>query len=217
MTSLPDETSKVQKVQAKQNVHHDTHSKKKTLSVVDKVFAAKFGRGYRWDRDTILSQTISASVIKTLDGQIIHIRHLDHLKQGYTNNTCNSDVILDSMDTARQTTAVISQCIVFKPVQYGQVCVLSLIKSHYDLQKEFAELKLHPGNEFNHIPVESGRRGGCIGILYKSVMLSKSETRLHHSRIIVCNPRLISNKGKSFSDHPAVQFVINMDKPDCIQ
>jgi len=33
----------------------------------------------------------------------------------------------------------------------------------------------------------------------------------------VFDPCLSSNKGKSFSDNLAVQFIINMDKPDYIQ
>ena len=33
----------------------------------------------------------------------------------------------------------------------------------------------------------------------------------------VSDPYLSSKKGKSFGDHLAVQFIINMDKPDCIQ
>jgi len=40
----------------------------------------------------------------------------------------------------------------------------------------------------------------------------------HHSgNSSVFDPCFNSNKGKSFSDHLAVHFIINRDKPDCIQ
>jgi len=68
----------------------------------------------RWIPGTIMSQTNSVSIIKTLDGHIMR-KHRNHLKHRYTNETVNS-VILYSMDVTQHITAGNSQPIVLNPV-----------------------------------------------------------------------------------------------------
>ena len=98
------------------NIFKENKKLIKSLSVSENVFTRNSDRGSHWIPHIILSQTISVSVLQTLDGHIIQ-RHHGHLKGHYTNETVNSDVTLDCVDTTSTPTLVSSQATVHNPVQ----------------------------------------------------------------------------------------------------
>jgi len=58
---------------------------------------------------------------------------------------------------------------------------------------------------------------GVEGRRFPHGLTQHNNVTTHNSALSVCDPCLSSIKGKSFGDHLAVQFVINMHKHDCIR
>jgi len=49
------------------------------------------------------------------------------------------------------------------------------------------------------------------------LIISRESSSIIVGVLTLCGPCFSSNKGKSFGDHMAVQFVVNIDKPNCIR
>jgi len=84
------------------------------------------------------------------------------------------------------------------------------IKSNVEARTFFSILDSHGVTQ--HLNSATHKRGHLL-----DSVISRESSPITVGTPSVFDPYLSGNKGKSFGDHLAVQFIINMDKPDCIQ
>jgi len=84
------------------------------------------------------------------------------------------------------------------------------IKFNVEVRTFFSILDSHGFT--HHVNSATHKEGHTLDLV-----ISRESSSIIARTPSVFDPCLSSNKGKSFDDHLAVQFIINMDKTDCIQ